>query len=218
MDRYRNRAAGLATLPTIARVLNLHPYRMGYRGPCPVHGGKSGRSFVISPGLHIEIVMHCFSGCPYSELYQCIRQRVGGDLLPEKHFDLPELIHQVRNAVLEYNWHGRGALTDRAVLLAHCNIAERARNSRYGASVREVAERAKVSIETARRSQLRLCRQGWLRPVKWSDGLMPTVWTLVLPKHQSSDQGETFHVRRTGNRDCHGLIAPCAAVRPIPRS
>src|SRR5262249_19168233 len=148
MGPYSDKTAGPAMLATMARVLNLNPYRSGYRGPCPVHGGRSGKSFVISQGHHTDLVMYCFSGCPYPDLYQSIRQRIGADLLPEKHFQVPELVYQVRHAVFESKWHGRGALTDRGVLLAHCDIAERVRDTQHGASVREMAERGKVSIET----------------------------------------------------------------------
>jgi hypothetical protein len=58
--RWRGRGAA----ETLAGLCGSHREGEGYRGYCPVHGGKSGRSFVIHVGDKTgKIVAQCF-GCP----------------------------------------------------------------------------------------------------------------------------------------------------------
>jgi hypothetical protein len=62
------------------------------------------------------------------------------------------------------DWHGRAGNTDRAVLRAHFQIALRVKRLEYGASVREVAELARISsIATVSASHRRLVECGWLK-------------------------------------------------------
>ena len=62
-------------LEPIVRALDLHPYRDGWRGTCPLHGGVSGESFQIKLGHAGELRMTCWKGCGYAQLYDELARR-----------------------------------------------------------------------------------------------------------------------------------------------
>jgi hypothetical protein len=65
-------------------------------------------------------------------------------------------------------WSGMAGATNRAVLQAHIEIAHKKGSLVYGASVRQVAERAGVSWPTAHTAHKRLAAARWLRCVNRS--------------------------------------------------
>lgn len=186
----------------IGTKLGLRRLGSRWRGRCPWHGGRSGKSFVLSEGKTAPVVFYCFAGCSYAELHAAIRDVVG-DLLPAGG-PIPEIVDSFRSAIRRTRWAGPGARTDRAVLLSHAVICERARSDQYGASVREIAEMAKVaSPRTAGRSHARLVAAGWLECVAPGNRREPAIWRLTLPsvtaakmaptQIQSSDISEIQH-------------------------
>ncbi len=76
------------------------------------------------------------------------------------------LIARLRQAIDRDEWKGKGGATDYAVLLAFVEIMAGCHKIEYGASVREVGERASVSYETASKSIKRLIKRGWLARVE----------------------------------------------------
>ncbi len=84
-------------------------------------------------------------------------------------------------------WEGRTGSTDRAVFIAHCQIAERAGKYEYAASVRELAELAGIGAMTADRATHRLSEAGYLTLVQAAVGDLSNKYRLevhndTLPK------------------------------------
>lgn len=186
-----------ARLQELARSLNLHRYRSGYRGACPVHPSKSKNSLSIAPGNERStILMHCFSGCSYREIYEQISSE-HPDLLPPKNFDeVPVIVEQVKAALSTYRWIGRGKAMEIHVLLAHIQMAEAARSDEYFASVREVAEHGRIQDPvTVSRAQGRLVKAGWLLRVRCSEDGRPAKWKLQVPERDSQATFCTQYMR-----------------------
>jgi hypothetical protein len=113
-----------ATMQRIARFYHLRRSGDGFRGPCPIHGGRSGRSFAVRTGSKVDLLLLCFSRsprCSYSALYDKL---AADGLLPPR--GIPESVTKVERAANAAQWVGRGKATERAVLLAHITIAKRA--------------------------------------------------------------------------------------------
>jgi Bifunctional DNA primase/polymerase, N-terminal len=70
---------------------------------------------------------------------------------------------------ISHVWTGRTGATDRAVYLAHCQLARQAGRIEYGASSRNLAEVAQVDHKTATKATHRLIDARLLAPVKLSD-------------------------------------------------
>jgi len=149
----------------------------GFNGSCPVHGGRSGKFFSLKVSDSGKLLLHCFNGCTYRELYESLVER---DLLPAKAFEIPEIVMAVSAAAQTHKWAGRTGSTDLVVLLAHITIAKRCNSDTYGASVRELAEIAKIGIYTVSSANRRLEKAGWLVPEEknWDKA---TIWRLQVP-------------------------------------
>ena len=187
-----------ARLHELAKRLKLYRYRNGYRGACPVHPSKSRNSLSIAPGNEKSIIlMHCFSGCSYREIYEQIASE-HPDILPPKNFvdEVPEAVEQVKEALSTAPWVGRGKATELDVLVAHIQIADAARSDEYFASVREIAEHGKIQDPaTVSRAQCRLIKAGWLLRLRRSGGDgRPAKWRLQVPPERDSQA--TFSVRK----------------------
>jgi len=85
-------------------------------------------------------------------------------------------------------WSGRAGGTDRAVLEAMLQIAQRCGKVRFGAAVRDVAVLAGVSLSTASVSLRRLQSAGWIRRVAKADVRNASTWRLrKAAEHSFSD-------------------------------
>ena len=75
-------------------------------------------------------------------------------------------------------WTGRNGLNDRAVFLAHCEIAHKSGKLEYAASSRELGELSGMSHAAAARATKRLCEQGLIVVEKYSYGEYSKVYKL----------------------------------------
>jgi len=87
-------------------------------------------------------------------------------------------------------WRGQAGGTDRAILEAHIGIALRMSNLEYGASTRQVAEQAGVSLPTVLKAHQRLIARGWLTRLDLGRGQLATIWRLRSP---DSVEGQVFN-------------------------
>jgi hypothetical protein len=92
--------------------------------------------------------------------------------------DLREL-HEVRLLVGRTTWPGRAGATDKKVLEAHLQIAERARSIQYSASLRQIADLAGVTARTVWSSQGRLQERHCLQLQKRGLGDLGSEWKLT---------------------------------------
>ncbi len=96
---------------------------------------------------------------------------------------------------------GRAAATDRAIFLAHLEIAERCGRTEYRASLREIAEKAGVGLTTVRQSSNRLINSGHLRLVKPTYGCTSTTWKI-------EERSLTYNLTSWGcEKDCTRTFA-----------
>ena len=149
-----------------------------YRGSCPIHGGESGTSFLIGVSRYGQVLPTCFGGrCSRADLFELFAKD-GLKAPPQSNEQLCEIEHAARKA----SWAGRGRATQFAVLLAHIAIAKDCFQNPYGASERELKERAKISSgKTLRRANRGLVEGGWLYKTKASENATPNEWELRLP-------------------------------------
>lgn len=56
------------TAAEIAQRAGARPYRDGFRGPCPVHHGKSGTSFSVHQGEGGRVLLRCWRGCSTTDI------------------------------------------------------------------------------------------------------------------------------------------------------
>jgi hypothetical protein len=186
-----------ARLQKLAKRLKLRRYRNDYRGACPMHSSKSKNSLSMALGNKKSVIlMHCFNGCSYKEIYEQLSSE-HPDILPPKNLDVvAEAVERVKAALSIERWVGRGKATEIDVLLAHLEISRIARSDEYYASVREIAERGKVQNPvTVSRAHCRLVKAGWLRRVRCSKGERPAIWKLEVPKRDSQAPFCTQYLR-----------------------
>jgi len=86
-------------------------------------------------------------------------------------------------------WSGRNGLNDRAVFLAHCQIAYRAGKIIYGASSRELGELSGMSHGAAARATKRLCEKGLITLEKYAFGEYSRVYRLSAKLRHSLKEG-----------------------------
>lgn len=84
---------------------HVHKRGKSYRAKCPVHGGKSTSSLVITPKDHGYILLHCHGGCGASEVMSTIGMEMT-DLMPERlsHHSTPEQRRKWRQEALHRDW------------------------------------------------------------------------------------------------------------------
>ncbi len=70
------------------------------------------------------------------------------------------------NAVDAYDWPGRTGRTERALVLAHLDVAERLGRIDYDLSEREAAERANVARSTVQMRNADAVRHGWIEAMQ----------------------------------------------------
>jgi len=76
-------------------------------------------------------------------------------------------------------WRGRGASSERAVYIAHCDIVLRCGQQPHCASARELAEMAGVGRMTASKANIRLVKTGLLELERASTSILSHQWNLV---------------------------------------
>ena len=87
------------------------------------------------------------------------------------------------------DWSGLAGATDRTVADVLLAMAERLGTMTFGMSMRELAERAAIDKETARRSQQRLVEAGFMNQVAPAVGPNAAIWELRLADAQIHSQG-----------------------------
>ncbi len=111
----------------------------------------------------------------------------------------------VRSWVSGQPWVGRAGPTDKAVLIAHCTLAERAAREVYAADVRTLAELAGVSKSAVSLANGRLVAAGYL--------------TLVAPSETVKGLAARYELRLkwTVNQDTDSLTSSRAAESEVAR-
>ena len=92
---------------------------------------------------------------------------------------------------------GAGAASDRAVFLAHAEIARQAGKLEYAASVRRLAEAAGISLDTAQKANRRLLEAGLVESVSPAFATAANVYALSGQSQYTSPQvyrGEVYQV------------------------
>jgi hypothetical protein len=107
------------------------------------------------------------------------------------------VVDTVRAAMGAAVWIGTPKATDRRVLIAVTQIAERCRREDFGASIREVALLALLNKTTVWRSLDRLSNAGWLEKISGAQDQRSAIWRLRVPK-EVADRGAT--IQRAGSR------------------
>lgn len=94
------------------------------------------------------------------------------------------LATEFRRQIERMPWKGRSSENDRAVLLAHIALAERAGKvqSEYHASVRDIALEAAMGKGAASNATRRLINLGFIRPVNRGKGFAGSVYELVVSR------------------------------------
>jgi len=104
---------------------------------------------------------------------------------------------------LSRSWSGRGASSDRAVYLAHCDIVLRCGKHPYHASARELAEKAGVNRITASRANKRLVTVELLELESPGSAVNPHRWNLVEQR-----VGARCDISSQGGEDRMSHLAP----------
>ena len=108
------------------------------------------------------------------------------------------LLKQIRAAIYAAEWNGTAKATDLLVLCALDEIIEATLKTKFGAAVRQIAEKAQIDYATASRSLLRLAKTGWVENIACARDGNAAVWRLRLPQ---PDRSATLtHAGREGDR------------------
>jgi predicted transcriptional regulator len=92
------------------------------------------------------------------------------------------LLKQIRAAIYAAEWNGTAKATDLLVLCALDEIIKASLKTKFGASVRQIAERAQIDYATASRSLRRLAKTGWVEKIAGARDGNAAVWRLGLPR------------------------------------
>jgi hypothetical protein len=98
---------------------------------------------------------------------------------------------------LDRPWPGRVGSSDRAVFLAHAEIARQAGKLEYAASVRRLAEAAGIAVDTAQKANRRLLEAGLVTSVSPAFATAANVYALSGQSQYTSPQayrGEVYRV------------------------
>ena len=119
------------------------------------------------------------------------------------------LAKQLKSWALGHAWRGRGASSDRAVYLAHCNIVLRCGKQPHGAGLRELGEMAGVHWATAGRATTRLIKAGLLELITESTPSLPNIYALTVPSEQEEK------IRAYCYTPSHGGVMECSSMHTI---
>jgi hypothetical protein len=148
-----------------------------------------------------KILVHCHR-CR-SEGPDIIRELVRLELLPNlfrETSDSLALVDRIHGAIRDATWSGTCKATDRLILIALTEILRRCRKERFGASIRDVALRARVKETTAWRSLRRLADSGWLEKIEPARGEQAAIWRLRVPRGSEDRAATLRHARREDDR------------------
>ena len=90
------------------------------------------------------------------------------------------IAHQLIQWAQSQPWPGRTGATDKAVYLAHLDIVLRCGKLTYGASCRELAEKAGVAWQTVPKANKRLIASGLIVQTQMARPSLSNVWTLNM--------------------------------------
>jgi predicted transcriptional regulator len=132
---------------------------------------------------------------------EIIRVLVGRGLLPNSFRESSAafwVVKEILAAIEVVDWHGIAKATDLLVLSALIEIARGSLKAEFGASVRQVAEIARINRATASRSLRRLANAAWVEKIESASGEKAAVWRLPLRK---KDRCTTIsHAAKEGDR------------------
>ncbi len=117
-----------------------------------------------------------------------------------------EHVAAVLDAIEGQTWSGVGGWSDLTLLIVHVGLAAKAGGPRYGASVREVAERSGLTTSSVVRGHRRLRKRGWLRLKKQGRGEVASVWQLQVPKGATKPD-HSVPAYPPGGEECAGSFA-----------
>jgi DNA-binding MarR family transcriptional regulator len=186
----------------------------GFKTFCPLCRSETHR-----PRPRRTLSVSANDGKPLVYCHKCkadgrelIRDLVSRGLLPDLSADRFEpftaQIKEIRAAIENSAWSGRGKATELAVLELLFQIEMRCRKTEFGASIREVAQGSRISDATASRVLKRLVNGGWIKLVRPTDFIHPATWRLCVPEN-AGDRTATVseHAQRAGDRLLHS--DPC---------
>jgi DNA-binding MarR family transcriptional regulator len=92
------------------------------------------------------------------------------------------IVKEILAAIEVADWNGIAKATDVLVLSALIEIVKGSLKSEFGASVRQLAEVARINRATASRSLRRLANAAWIEKIASASGQKAAVWRLQLRK------------------------------------
>ena len=116
---------------------------------------------------------------------EIIRALVGRGLLPNSFRESSaafRIVKEILAAIEVADWNGIAKATDLLVLSALMEIVKGSLKAEFGASVRQVAELARIDRATASRSLQRLANAAWIEKIASASGQKAAVWRLQLRK------------------------------------
>jgi hypothetical protein len=186
----------------IAHYYRLRPRgHQRWRGKCPIHAGRSGTSFEIRVSARTgKILLYCFAHCTFNDLWDQIRSDTG--LLSELRAGLAGERTQIEKFANEFeraHFPGQAGASQRAVGRALIEIARRTGRLDIGASVRELAELAKIQSTTTVSHALWKLAGVWFQCLKTRQEseacTEPAHWRLLVDASRlDSHQLERDHV------------------------
>jgi len=116
---------------------------------------------------------------------EIIRALVDRGLLPNSFRESSAafwVVKEILAAIEVADWNGIAKATDLLVLSALIEIVKGSLKSEFGASVRQLAEVARINRATASRSLRRLANAAWIEKIASASGQKAAVWRLQLRK------------------------------------
>jgi hypothetical protein len=164
--------------------------RRGFKSYCPrcsPEGIAKNRPNLSIAADNGRPLLWCF-GCN-ADFNVLVRTLVEANLLPNLFTESSESFYAVtclRAAMAESRWSGTRKRTELAILEALISIALRCAKRTFGASVREVAELARVRHSTAWDALRRLAGAGWIVRVDRGRDRKAATWRLSTPTSSTS--------------------------------
>lgn len=160
--------------------------RLSWRGPCPLHGGKSRKSLILSVSETDRLLVYCHAKCATEDIAAEIEADTGFQIAKFVGRD-DAVLDPVSEAISTWSFSGRTAVTDKAVLRALLRICQQAGSIKVGASLRQLAELAKVQqIVTVSNALKRLEATGWIERTERASYTGAAVYRLRITTTPSS--------------------------------
>jgi DNA-binding MarR family transcriptional regulator len=172
-----------------------------------VHGGRSRKSLILSLSETGRLLVCCHAGCQSQDLAAQIEADTG-IRVANRAEGIDADLAAVAEFVPAIEFTGRTGATDKAILRALAEISQRARSIEVGASLRELAELAKIQqVGTVSKSLKRLQAAELIRRVELPSDTRAAVYRLVVKTIKSA----------LGNAFRYNAASYCELFRRTPR-